>query len=405
MNAPLHTPTYAKGHTPWSLVLLLGALTAFGAVSIDLYLPALPAMGRDLHASASQAQASLSSFFAGMAIGQFIYGPASDRRGRRTPMLVGIGIYLFASVLCALSVSPGMLIGARFVQALGACAGGLIARAVVRDHFDHQDTARVLSLLTLVMGVTPMVAPMIGAMILGLGWRANFWVMTAFGVVLAVWTILGLKESRHEDHQRLARTETPFAAYRALGLNPRLIGYVLTGSLNGAALFTYIAASPDLIIGTYGFPAKSFGLVFAINAAGLIGCSQVNRYLLQKHTTDQVLSVASKAGALVAVALAIAAFTGWGGAWTVLPCVFAALSTYGFMQANTVAGALSIDPHRAGAISAILGAGSFGAGALVSGVAGLLHDGTARPLAGAVLVSMLASSAALHGLAHRRARS
>jgi DHA1 family bicyclomycin/chloramphenicol resistance-like MFS transporter len=313
MNAPVQTSTYAKGHTPWSLVFLLGALTAFGAVSIDLYLPALPSMGRDLHASAGQSQASLSSFFAGMAVGQFIYGPASDRRGRRVPMLVGIGIYLVASVACALSISPGMLIGARFIQALGACAGGLIARAVVRDHFDHQDTARILSLLTLVMGVTPMVAPLLGATLLSLGWRANFWAMTAFGAVLLVWTALALKESRPLAHQAMARTETVFAAYRALGLNPRLIGYVLTGSLNGAALFTYVAASPDLIIGTYGFPAKDFGLVFSLNAAGLIGCSQINRLLLRNHTTDQVLSAASKAGAVVAVTLGVAAFTGWGG--------------------------------------------------------------------------------------------
>jgi DHA1 family bicyclomycin/chloramphenicol resistance-like MFS transporter len=405
MNAPIRVSTYAKGHTPWSLVLLLGALTAFPTVSIDLYLPALPSMAHDLHANASQAQASLSSFLAGLGLGQFVYGPASDRRGRRTPLLVGIVIYLAASVVCALSVSPTMLVTARFIQALGACAGGLISRAIVRDHFDHQDTARILSLLTLVMGTMPMIAPLIGSLILPLGWRANFWLMTGFGVILMVWTVLALQESRPVEHQRLARTETVLAAYKSLGLNPRLIGYVLTGALNGAALFAYVAGSPDLIIGTYGFPAKAFGVIFALNAAGLIGCSQINRFLLRRHTTDRILAVSSRFALGFAIALAVAAFTGWGSYWTVLPGIFCVLASYGFMAANTTAGALNIDPHRAGVISAILGAGSFGAGALASGAAGVLHDGTARPMAGVILVSILGSSAALHGLALRRAPS
>jgi DHA1 family bicyclomycin/chloramphenicol resistance-like MFS transporter len=180
---------------------------------------------------------------------------------------------------------------------------------------------------------------------------------------------------------------------------------VLTGALNGAALFAYVAGSPDLVIGTYGFPARAFGLIFAINAAGLIGCSQINRYFLRTHTTDQILAVASRFAMGFALALAVAGFTGWGGYWTVLPCIFGVLSSYGFMAGNTTAGALNIDPQRAGVIAAILGAGSFGAGALASGAGGAFHDGTARPMAAVILVSILGSSMALHGLALRRDRS
>ncbi|MGZ3404389.1 MAG: multidrug effflux MFS transporter [Phenylobacterium sp.] len=386
--------------TPWGLVILLGSLTAMGPLAIDMYLPSLPSIGAGLHASAGETQATVSAFLAGMAIGQLFYGPASDRLGRRPPLIFGTLVYVAASVLCALAVSPGMLIGGRFVQALGACAGGVVSRAVIRDRFNHTETARVLSLMMLIMGLAPILAPLLGGALLGFGgWRLNFWFMTSFGVAVGVAGFFRLAESRSEETTAHAATETPIQAYLALLKEPRLMGYALAGSLNGATLFTYLASSPDLLIKTYGIPASAFGWVFGLNAVGIIGSNQVNRYFLRRHTTDQILAKSSLIAVGFGFLLMIAAVTGFGERWSVLPLLFLLLSTYGFMQGNTMAGALNVDPRRAGAISAMMGAVSFGTGAVASAAAGVLHDGTPRPMALVMFAALVGSALCLRFLA------
>jgi DHA1 family bicyclomycin/chloramphenicol resistance-like MFS transporter len=386
--------------TPWGLMVLLGAMTALGPLAIDMYLPSLPTMGAELHASSAQTQATVATFLAGMAIGQLFYGPASDRFGRKPPILLGLAIYVVAGVGCALAVSAPVLIGLRFLQALGACAGAVVSRAIVRDRFDHADTARMLSLMTLIMGLAPIFAPLIGGVLLTLsGWRSIFGFMTVVGALVGAAVLLRLTESRSADTAAQARSEHPVRAYLSLLSNRRLVGYALAAALNGATLFAYVSSSADLLIGVYHVPPAAFGWVFGLNAVAVIGASQLNRRLLRNFTPDHVLERAAYLGVAAAALLVVAALSGAGGRWSVLPMLFMVLASYGLMQGNTMAGALNLDPRRAGSISALMGACSFATGAGAAAVVGLLHDGTARPMALVILAAMSGSALMLRTLA------
>lgn len=401
------TPARPGAATPWGFVILLGALSAFAPISIDMYLPSLPSMGRSLGATAAQTQATLAAFLAGMAVGQFVYGPASDRYGRRGPILAGIAIYVATSVVCALAPNVETLIGGRFVQALGGCAGGVVGRAVVRDRFDHRETARMLSLMTLVMGVAPVLAPLAGGFILTFAdWRAIFWVLTLFGATLGLAAWLSLRESRSAETAAQAVAEHPFRALWEALRQRRILGYALASGLNGAILFAYISSAPGLLITTYGISPSHFGWVFGANAGGMVVASQINRAVLRRASPDAVLARASLATLAVGVALALTALLGFGGPWIVLPLLFLMMGSYGFVQGNTMAGALSIDPLRSGSVSSLMGAAAFAFGALAASLVGLFGDGTARPMALTIMAAAAGSALSLFTLAlPRRARA
>ena len=396
---PPHAPT------DWSLVILLGVLTAFGALCIDMYLPALPAIEHSFGARTGAAQTSLATFFAGLSLGQFVYGPASDRWGRRGPLLVGVVIYLFASVVCALAPSLVVLSVGRLFQGLGACCGAVIGRAIARDRFDHQGAARVLSQLMLVMGLAPILAPLAGSGLLLIGsWRVILWVFVAFGGVVGVWMFASLVESRSAETEAKARSEHPLRTYLSLLKMPSLIGYTLAGAFNSAALFGYIAASPGLLIQTYHISPTLFGVVFGINGAGLIAASQLNAHLLRFHSPEYILIRSRPATLAFAVILALDAYAGLFGLWGVLVPLFGVIGSFGLVGANTQAAGLNADPHRAGSISALMGGAGFAAGALVSSLTAAFADGTARPMAATILGAILASTLALYGLARPAAR-
>lgn len=392
--------------TPWAMVILLGSLTAFAAISIDMYLPSLPAISAGYHAAPGAAQATLATFFVGLAIGQFFHGPASDRWGRRGPLFAGVALYVAASVWCALAPSLPMLCAARFFQALGGCAGPVIARAIVRDTFAHRQSARILSQLMLVMGLAPILAPLAGAGLLAFGgWPLIFWFLAAFGTIVGVWMFFALGETRSPQTALQARGENPLAAYWFLLRQRTLVGYTLAGALNSAALFAYLAASPSLLIETYHIPTGQFGIVFGVNAMGLIGMSQVNAHLLRNHTPEAILVRSRIASIVCALALAGDAYTGFGGIWGVLVPLFLVISSFGLVGANTQAAGLNVDPTRAGSISALMGGASFASAAVVSTLTAILHDGTARPMAMVILVAILASAAALYGVARPMSRA
>jgi DHA1 family bicyclomycin/chloramphenicol resistance-like MFS transporter len=384
---------------PLGLILLLGALTGVGPLSIDMYLPGLPAIGRELHAGPAEVQLTVAAFFIGIAVGQMVYGTLSDRLGRRGPILFGMSLYLLASIGCALSSSIGALIGFRVLQALGGCAGMVIPRAVVRDRFDHHQVMHVLSMLMLVMGLAPILAPLLGGFVLqSMGWRAIFWIQVAFAAATLIAVLLRLKESRSEATALQARGEHPVQSYLALLRRPRLLGYVLTGAFSGSALFVYVATSPDIIIGHFHVPPAAFGWVFGINAFGFIGCSQVNARLARRFRSDLILKWANLVAFVGALVMLADALTGFGGLVGFAAPMFVVMSSLGFTQPSATAGALGEDPTRAGSVSALLGATGFGGGALAAALAGLGRDGTARPMALVLAGSLALAVVCLRGL-------
>jgi len=385
---------------PWGLVLLLGSLTALGPLAIDMYLPSLPALSKSLHASPGEVSITLAAFFAGLGIGQLVYGPLSDRIGRRGPLLFGVALYLVGAVLCALAPNVWLLVAARFIEALGGSAGQVVVRAAVRDRFGHQMAARVLSLLMLVLGLAPIIAPLFGGyLLLVASWRAIFWTQAIAAAVVLTTTALFLKESRGDAARADARGESPLATFRFLLGHPRVIGFTLSGAFNSGAFFSWIALSSYLLIGVYGVTPANFGWWFGANAMGFIGMGQVNAHLLRWYTPEEILIRARAASIAFAAVVVFDAFTGFGGMLGVIIPLYVTLGSFGLVGPNTMAAAMNVDPGRAGAISSITGSATFAVGAVISALAGFLQDGTARPLAGLILVMILASSAALYGLA------
>jgi DHA1 family bicyclomycin/chloramphenicol resistance-like MFS transporter len=395
-------PTSAARVPTRGEILLLGTLTAFGALTIDLYLPTLPVIARDFAVSPAAVQLTFTAFFIGMAIGQLFYGPLSDRLGRRPAILLGCCVYVVASLACALAPSVAWLVAGRFAQALGCCAGMVVARAVVRDRYDHRDSARIFSLLVLVLGVAPLVAPSVGGALAALvSWRAVFIALALFGAVVGTAVWFRLDESRSAATEAKARGESVVAAYLDLFKSRRLLGYILVSACNGATLFSYIAAAPDLIIDIWGFSPGQFSAIFAVIAVGVIGSSQVNRRLLLRHAPDRILGVASLFAVVFGAALLAMALLGLSK-WLIMVALFAVLTSNGFIAANALAGALSVDPLRAGTTSGLFGAANFTMGALASGSVAALHDGTPVPVALAMAVALTVASLAYFGLAQPR---
>lgn len=401
MTAPAAPPP-RFAPTPWGLVVLLGAMAAFGAASVDMYLPALPEMAAHLNASDAAAQATVAVYFVGMGFGQLLYGAASDLWGRRPAILTGVTIYVAAGIACALATSVEFLLVARLLQALGGCAGIVIGRAIVRDRFDHLNAARILSLLGLIMGLAPLLAPFIGAAILHFfGWRPIFGALAAFGTCVGLFVLLTLKESRSPETAIRARAENAFKAYGALLGQPRFVGYLAAGGLNGACLLTYVASSPQLLMGYYDVTPGMFGWFFGINAIGIMGGAQFNRLLLRWFGPDDVLSIVTLFALTAGGVLFFSAATGFGGMVLLLAALFCVLSSYGIMTGNTAAGALSVDRLRAGSASALIGAGSYGTGALASTIVAAVTDGTPTAFAAVMLLCLGGSSTALFLLALR----
>jgi DHA1 family bicyclomycin/chloramphenicol resistance-like MFS transporter len=373
------------GAAYYRLAIVLGALTAMGPLAIDMYLPALPTISRDLGASASAVQLSLAAYFIGIALGQAFYGPLSDRLGRKPALYSGLIIFALASIGCALAPSIEVLVVCRFLQALGGCAPLVIPRAVVRYQFDERGSVRMLSTLILVMGAAPILAPLVGGQLLtAFGWRSVFWLLTAYAVVWLLLAIAFLPESLPPAQRRREPFSVVLAVYAALLRDRLYLGYVVVGSLVFSGLLAYIASSPFVFIELFHVPPERFGLFFGMNAVGLIAASQVNGWLAARMDPRRILRLVLPVSAGSGVLLLVDASTGFGGFPGILVPLFLYIATHGFVMPNTTA--LAMGPHGrvAGSASALLGTIQFVLGAAAGAAVGLLGNGTAVPLAAVV---------------------
>ncbi len=367
-------------------IALLAGFTALAPLAIDMYLPALTPLAGDLGVSVERAGQSISMFLFGIAGGQLIAGPLSDRFGRRPLILSGLALFAVSATVAAITDSFAVLLVARLLQALGACAAMVSGRAVVRDLLDATEGARFFSLLALIGGLAPVLAPLLGALLIQVGdWRLTFWVMAGFAAIMFVGGIIGLAESRSAETAANAREEHPFAAYGALLRNRALQGYLLAAMCNSAGFFSYVANSSVVLVDGYGLSPFVFSLVFGINSVALVGAAQINRIMLKTRNTDQMLAMSARSATILSALLILFAVTQIGGMWSFLAVVFFMVGSITPVQANTMAGGLAQDSLRAGSAAALFGAATFAGGAAASWVASLLYDG-AMPARGLSIV-------------------
>lgn len=395
--------------------LILGALSAFAPLSIDMYLPALPAVTSTFGSSQSMVQLTLTSCVIGLGCGQLVAGPLSDTFGRRTPLLAGLTGYTALSVACALAGSVPVLVVLRLLQALAGSAGLVIARAVVRDLFDGKAMARFFSMLMLVNGLAPILAPLIGGQLLRFtSWRGVFVTLAALGAVLLVTVALALPETLPRERRAPGKLPQTLRTYRGLLADRAFTGYVLVAGLSFAALFTYISSSSFVLQQLYGLSPQQFSLVFGANSVGIVLFGQLNGRLLNRYDPRALLTVGLVIAAVAGVLLLGAAVSGLGMVAVLVPLWFV-VSSIGITFPNCTTLALADHPDTAGAASALLGFGQFLLGGVAAPVVGLGGAGAlpmAATMCGMGLLSLLGyltavrrSAAAPAAAAPRRIRS
>ncbi|MFD4176561.1 MULTISPECIES: multidrug effflux MFS transporter [Streptomyces] len=386
----------AARRTGLLVTMVLGGLTALPPLSMDMYLPALPAVTDSLSAPAATIQLTLTACLAGMALGQLVVGPMSDRWGRRKPLLLGMVVYVLATAICALAPTAELLIGFRLLQGLAGAAGIVIARAVVRDLYDGVEMARFFSTLMLISGVAPVIAPVIGGQVLRItDWRGIFVVLTAVGIVLTLVVWKWLHETLPPADRHTGGVVDALRTMRGLLADRVFTGYMVAGGLAFAVLFAYIAASPFVVQEIYGASPQTFSLLFGLNSIGLITVGQINgKLLVGRISLDKVLGFGLAVIVLAAVALLLMT-TGVFGEVGLVPVaagLFVLMSAMGLAMPNTNAQALMRTKHAAGSASALLGTSSFLIGAVASPLVGIAGEDTAVPMA---LVQVVCAVAAV----------
>ena len=367
--------------TFFRLALVLGLLTSIGPFAIDMYLPALPAIGVALHADPHAVQMSLMAFFISFAVSQIVYGPASDIVGRKPPLYAGIVLFVIGSIGCAMAPDIGWLIAFRFVQGLGGGAPMVVPRAIVRDLHTGAEATRLMSLLMLVFSVSPILAPLVGSLIIdAAGWRAIFWSVTAIGVLGLVLSATALTETRPPAQRRQSDLASTFRAFALLLRDRHFMGLTAIGAFGMSSFFIYLANSSFVLIGHYGLTPRQYSITFAVNAASFIGASQFAGRLAARHGLPRVISVAVIGFVVSMVALAALSFAGIEQLPVMIGMLLIGFGFLGLVVPTT--SVLALDDHGeiAGAASALMGTLQLVMGAVVIGVMSAFADGSARPM-------------------------
>jgi MFS transporter, DHA1 family, multidrug resistance protein len=366
----------------FGLILILGFLSALAPFSVDMYLPGFPDIATGLHTTVDEIAYSLASFFVGICLGQLLCGPLLDKFGRKRPLCLGLILYIMASIGCAASSSLQMLVVFRFFQALGGSVGIVTPRAIVRDVFPVEESAKIFSLLILVLGVSPILAPTVGSYIItGPGWSYVFVLLSVIAMLILMAVVLGLAETWQPDPAFSLKPIPMLKSYYSILKNPQFYTYALAGGIASAGLFAYISGSPFVFMKLYGVSQKQYGLIFSLIAAGLIGSSQLNNLLLRKYSSRQLMNAILRVQTIIGIMLITGTVLDVLHLYGTIFLIFLFLSCQGFSFPNSIALSMAPFQKEAGTASALLGALQMGLGALAAGILGFVNPQTAIPMA------------------------
>ena len=363
------------------LILILGLLSAIGPFSIDMYLPGFPVIASDLHTTPEMVSYSLSSYFIGICFGQMLIGPLLDRYGRKRPLYGGLIIYILSSIGCAFAPSIEVLIVLRLFQAAGGCVGIVAPRAIIRDLFPVHENAKIFSLLILILGVSPIIAPTTGGYVTAhFGWHSIFIILTIITSLILLAVFFWLPESKQPDPTFSLKPKPILASFQKVISHPQFYTYSFTGAMASAGLYAYLAGSPFVFMDLYHVTGQHYGWIFAIIAAGLITSSQMNNIMLKTYTSEQIIRLTLSLQCIIAVVLVIGTYNNWLGLFGTIGCIFFYLCCQGFSFPNSSALSMAPFTKEAGSASALMGSIQMALGAGASALVGLFSDGTALPM-------------------------
>ncbi len=365
------------------LILILGLLTAIGPLSIDMYLPAFPAIANDLHTSVSAVMLSLSSFFIGISVGQLLYGPLLERFGRKKPLYFGLVLYALSSVACSFAGTVNTLIVFRLFQALGCCVGMVAARAMVRDLFEVKDNAKVFSTLMLVVAISPIIAPTLGGYITSIfGWRSIFGVLIAVIIMIIIGIYYLLPESKQPNSSFSLRPQFIIKSYVTIIKNSQFSVYTFTGAIAYAGLYAYISGSPYVFMVLFKLNEYYYSWIFAIIAIGLITASQLNNFLLKKYSSEKIIKSVLYVQNAIGIVLVSLSILGFSELYSTIILIFIFLSCQGFIFPNVSALSMAPFSNNAGSASALMGFIQMSVGAIMSAVVSFCQNNSTLSMTG-----------------------